>query len=130
MKFRRLSITTLAIALFWATPLKAQYNLRNFSDAPQSPLRFAPHTVGAVISDGGDRIYVLTARKNQYLKIIVHSTGSRAFIAVFDSDGKEVTVLTEGSEPFEYKLPKTGKYYILAYSSPSVSFYDFTVRVQ
>jgi hypothetical protein len=127
---RLLFVAALALAFLWVTPLKAQSNLQGFLEGtPQSLLRFAPHTVGAVIAGGGDRLYVLNARKNQYLRIIVNSTGSRAFVAVFDSDGKEIAGLTEDSEPFEYKIPKTGKYYILAYSSPSVSFYDFTVRV-
>ena len=127
---RLLSVTALTIALFWGTPLKAQLQFQEIlRNTNQSDLRFVPNTVGAVISGGGDRLYVLKAQKDRYLKIIVNSTGARAFVAVFDSNGKELAVLTESSEAFEYKLPKTGNYYILGYSGPTIHLYDFTVRV-
>jgi hypothetical protein len=63
------------------------------------------------------------------LRVIVNSTGARAFVGVFDANGKELAVLTDRSKPFEYKLPKTGNYYIFCYSGPTVHTYDLTVRV-
>ena len=128
--YRLLSITTAVTILLWTIPVKAQLQFREIvKNTRQSQLVFSPYTVGAVIAGGGDRLYVVNAQKNQYLRVIVNSTGARAFVGVFDANGKELAVLTDRSKPFEYKLPKTGNYYIFCYSGPTVHTYDLTVRV-
>jgi hypothetical protein len=120
----------LSSILLWATPSRADYPFREIlKTTAQSRLQFSPYTVGAVISGGGDRLYVLQAQKGQYLRVTVHSTGARAFVVVFDSKGKDLATLTDQSQPFEYEIPKIGDYYILCYSGPTIHFYDLTVRV-
>ena len=130
MFYRFLSITTLLATLSWAVPMSAQLQFRQIlQNTPKSKLQFAPYTVGSVISGGGNRLYTVTAKKNQYLKVQVNSTGARAFVAVFDSNGKELATLTDQSKPFEYTLPRSGNYYIFCYSGPTVHLYDLIVRV-
>lgn len=111
-------------------PLRGQLRFQDILRAtPQSRLQFSPYTVGSVISGAGDRLYLLNAKKGQVLRVIVTSTGARAFVSVFDAKGKELATLTDQSQPLEYTLPAAGKYYIFCYSGPTLHFYDLTVRV-
>src|SRR6476646_589018 len=105
---RLLLITTLAATLAWMPTTKAELPFQQIlKQTPQSRLQFSPYTVGSVIAGASNRVYVLNAQKGQALSVKVNSSGARAFVGVFDSTGKELAVLTERSQPFEYELIKT-----------------------
>lgn len=123
-------MTILVAMLYHATPTLAQPTIqRLLRNTPQSQLKFSPYTVGSIIVGATNRVYVMTANKGQFLRIQVHNTGARAYVAVFNPQGKELTILTDASEPFEYELPQTGNYYIFCHGGPTYHFYDLSVRV-
>lgn len=116
--------------LTWMTPAQAETEFETIRrTAPQSQLQFAPYTVGSVIFGATDRLYSLDVQKGQILNITVNSTGARAAVMVFDPKGSRLITLTDRSEPFEYVLPQSGRYYVFCYGGPTYHFYDLVVRV-
>lgn len=120
----------LGMMIYHTTPALAETTIqRLLRNTPQSQLQFSPFTVGSIIAGATDRVYVLKANKGQFLRIQVYNTGARAYVAVFNAQGKELKILTDASELFEYELPQTGDYYIFCHGGPTYHFYDLSVRV-
>lgn len=125
-------LTIFTTCLLFASPVQAQsLNIKEIlRNTPSSQLRFPPFTVGVVIEGGGDRVYTLNLKKGNNLQVNVYNTGARAAIFVFDTNGKQLAVLTsdEKRNNFEYKVPSSGNYYIFCYSGPTTHVYGLTVK--
>jgi hypothetical protein len=82
-----------------------------------------------VIADAVSRVCVVNARQGQWLRVKPQSMGARAVVLVFDRQGKQLTSLSHGDRPFEYRLPTSGDYYVLASSGPTNHRYHFILTV-
>ncbi|MEN9216421.1 MAG: hypothetical protein Q6K90_03740 [Gloeomargarita sp. HHBFW_bins_162] len=131
MKKQWFWVSVLLAGLWIPAPVAlAQVNLKQvLQTTPTSRLQFSPHTIGVVIAGATDRVYVLNARKGQWLRVEPQGMGARALVIIFDGQGKRLASLGNGERPFEYELPASGDYYILASSGPTNHRYYFTVTV-
>jgi len=114
-------------------PAWAQLNLdRIRQNTPTSTLVFAPYTIGSVIAGFSDRLYLLQVARDQVLDIKINSLGARAFVVVFNPQGRQVGSIdrTSPSQEISIKVPAAGRYSIFCYSGPTNHYYDLTVRVQ
>ncbi|APB33489.1 hypothetical protein GlitD10_1169 [Gloeomargarita lithophora Alchichica-D10] len=127
--WRYVVLTLLSLSLQAPFAL-AQGNFKQvLQKTPTSRLLFSPHTIGVVIADAVSRVYILNARKGQWLRVEPQGMGARALVVVFDKQGKQLASLSNGSSPFEYQLPASGDYYILASSGPTNHRYNFVLSV-
>ena len=119
------------ISLSLQAPLAlAQVNLKQvLPTTPTSRLQFSPHTIGVVIAGAVNRVYVVNAQRGQWLRVEPQSMGARAMVLVFDPQGKQLVGLGNGARPWEYQLPASGDYYVLASSGPTNHRYHFVLTV-
>lgn len=131
---RAVSLLVSTILIGWClAPAQAQADLKLIlQNTPQTRLKFAPYTVGAVIAGGGNRVYVLNAQKGQTLQITGHSFGMRAMLVIFAPNGQRLKTIggASGEQTWDYELKQSGDYYLFCYSGPTVHLYDFTVRIE
>ncbi|MEN9218094.1 MAG: hypothetical protein Q6J33_03685 [Gloeomargarita sp. DG_2_bins_126] len=124
-------MVAMLVALGFPTPpAVAQVNLKQvLPTTPTSRLQFSPHTIGVVIAGAVERVYVLNARRGQWLRVEPQAMGARALVVVFDPQGKQLARLGNGDRPFEYQLPTSGDYYIWAGSGATNHRYHFILTV-
>ncbi|WP_190746782.1 PPC domain-containing protein [Tolypothrix sp. FACHB-123] len=130
----KLILTVFVTSLLLAPPVKAQHlNVKDLlRNTPSTRLQFSPFTVGVVIRGATDRVYTLNLKKGNSLEINVDNTGARAGVYVFDTNGKQLAVLTANAKRnnFTYEVPSSGDYYIFCYGGPTNHFYGLTVTAE
>jgi len=102
---------------------------------PKSQLQFAPGTIGAVIANGGDRVYKINVSRGQYVKLELHTAGARANVCLISPTGKELACLTNYPQQREAKVfsdiaKESGIYQIVCYGGPTAHAYNFTIEVE